>query len=679
MKMHKKFLIAALMLAMATSVAACGGVAKEDSSSNNVTSSESNSESTSEPVGPTIVDVAESVEMDAYEDKQMTCDLSGEVSWSSEDESIVTVDATGKISAVGKEGTTYVIAQNETDGYKYTVTVTNSGAKPALGNVEAFDLFTEKSIDLTETLSCTYKDAPVDAMYTITPTMGLVQVEGNTVTGLEAGDEILKIKATYKGCDTREKQVMVTVKNSYEITFGEEEFVLSVIEGDTAPTAQDVSVNVFFNGAVVEDTTGKLSVSVKDGADFVSVDGITVEARAVGTAVLTVTYTDKVGGADRSVSADLTVKVRDDFIPIEENIIAKFAPVGGTEKAELVRGEDDYADAYLYTRKAEWGDNFNTLMGASGPNVIDITKYKAMAYKVYFNTTPCLVGSVATGISGSVHSYGAFGDVIGDQIGSYENDAHKKADELVNVYDQNGHCLNGQQLVSGTWYTIVYDYTAYSGEWAYTGFGLSEQNATAYFKDFCYMTTTRLLPGGGYDARHKKAEAGEDPNVTDETDAVIDNFGRQGNEEGVTTQKVIAGSFTGKYKITSTTSNFAAGVTMKDCYDENGIHSDASRVFVSFDVYMEEGTMKVWKFGNNTEAHLKEGINVQGAGMVKCYNKETGAAENFENGKWYTVVVSVPVTTSWDAWYFLPIGDAYMPAVAYISAPVYSATNPMEP
>lgn len=94
--------------------------------------SNGNSDNPNPSTGAPVITPGGDVNLKVGESQQMTADQ--DVTWKSSDESVVTVDSTGKITAVGK-GTAIIIATNANgESTSFTVTVDDSGSSNNNGN-----------------------------------------------------------------------------------------------------------------------------------------------------------------------------------------------------------------------------------------------------------------------------------------------------------------------------------------------------------------------------------------------------------------------------------------------------------------------------------------------------------------------------------------------------------------
>lgn len=621
--------------------------------------------------------------LDLFEDKKLTLpeSVSGVAVWASADETIVTVKD-GVVSAMGqKEGLAEVSATVGDISVIYPIRVTDTGDRPFL-TVDAFSVYKGKTADIKEHLTLTYKETDVTegVTYTYNPVGNQVTVaEDGTVSGVAAGMTKIQVRATYRGFTTAAKAVSVTVEESDIVKPVKDKVSLSILEGDVDPTSYEIEAEVFVNAEKVEGAT--IVASIEEGEEFVGLDGLTVTAKAIGKAVILLTYNN----GETTVTGRIEITVHDDTV--EYNAGALMSPNAGSTFNKVFEGE--FEGCYAYTLGTE-GNYWDNAVVSSTLESIPNNGYKTFSYDIYLVDSAALVVYIPSAFQSNSGAYCMYDfSTTGNKFGASLMGKYTGDDDLLHVYGADGQRLaDGTELVTGQWYTVVYDLSTYTDGWSMMGFSI---NATAngqkaYLRNFAYHTTANLLPNGTYDARHPIGEV-EDPEVTDEKDDFLNKLII--GSKAVSVKKVANGDFAGSYKIRSQTTASSGTISFNDihnnAFEPQGFFTEGYH-YIKFDIYIASGNglgICNWIKGVDGKADVKLETTITPDtathDTVRIYN-ERGNLSALKQGGWYTVLVDVPYDENnlpeWDLFYIGLPGSKYVPAIGYVKNFEYLKADP---
>lgn len=621
--------------------------------------------------------------LDLFEDKELTLpeSVSGVAAWASADETIVTVKD-GVVSAMGqKEGLAEVSATVGDISVIYPIRVTDTGDRPFL-TVDAFSVYKGKTADVKEHLTLTYKETDVTegVTYTYNPVGNQVAVaEDGTVSGVAAGMTKIQVRATYKGFTTAAKAVSVTVEESDIVKPVKDKVSLSILEGDVDPTSYEIEAEVFVNAEKVEGAT--VVASIEEGEEFVGLDGLTVTAKAIGKAVILLTYNN----GETTVTGRIEITVHDDTV--EYNAGALMSPNAGSTFNKVFEGE--FEGCYAYTLGTE-GNYWDNAVVSSTLESIPNNGYKTFSYDIYLVDSAALVVYIPSAFQSNSGAYCMYDfSTTGNKFGASLMGKYTGDDDLLHIYGADGQRLaDGTELVTGQWYTVVYDLSTYTDGWSMMGFSI---NATAngqkaYLRNFAYHTTANLLPNGTYDARHPIGEV-EDPEVTDEKDDFLNKLII--GSKAVSVKKVANGDFAGSYKIRSQTTASSGTISFNDihnnAFEPQGFFTEGYH-YIKFDIYIASGNglgICNWIKGVDGKADVKLETTITPDSAthdtVRIYN-ERGNLSALKQGGWYTVLVDVPYDENnlpeWDLFYIGLPGSKYVPAIGYVRNFEYLKADP---
>lgn len=640
------------------------------------------SESTGSTGGSDTIRMSE-IGLDLFEDKKLTLpeSVSGVAAWASADETIVTVKD-GVVSAMGqKEGLAEVSATVGDISVIYPIRVTDTGDRPFL-TVDAFSVYKGKTADIKEHLTLTYKETDVTegVTYTYNPVGNQVTVaEDGTVSGVAAGMTKIQVRATYRGFTTAAKAVSVTVEESDIVKPVKDKVSLSILEGDVDPTSYEIEAEVFVNAEKVEGAT--IVASIEEGEEFVGLDGLTVTAKAIGKAVILLTYNN----GETTVTGRIEITVHDDTV--EYNAGALMSPNAGSTFNKVFEGE--FEGCYAYTLGTE-GNYWDNAVVSSTLESIPNNGYKTFSYDIYLVDSAALVVYIPSAFQSNSGAYCMYDfSTTGNKFGASLMGKYTGDDDLLHIYGADGQRLaDGTELVTGQWYTVVYDLSTYTDGWSMMGFSI---NATAngqkaYLRNFAYHTTANLLPNGTYDARHPIGEV-EDPEVTDEKDDFLNKLII--GSKAVSVKKVANGDFAGSYKIRSQTTASSGTISFNDihnnAFEPQGFFTEGYH-YIKFDIYIASGNglgICNWIKGVDGKADVKLETTITpdtaAHDTVRIYN-ERGNLSALKQGGWYTVLVDVPYDENnlpeWDLFYIGLPGSKYVPAIGYVRNFEYLKADP---
>lgn len=621
--------------------------------------------------------------LDLFEDKKLTLpeSVSGVAAWASADETIVTVKD-GVVSAMGqKEGLAEVSATVGDISVIYPIRVTDTGDRPFL-TVDAFSVYKGKTADVKEHLTLTYKETDVTegVTYTYNPVGNQVTVaEDGTVSGVAAGMTKIQVRATYRGFTTAAKAVSVTVEESDIVKPVKDKVSLSILEGDVDPTSYEIEAEVFVNAEKVEGAT--VVASIEEGEEFVGLDGLTVTAKAIGKAVILLTYNN----GETTVTGRIEITVHDDTV--EYNAGALMSPNAGSTFNKVFEGEFEGCYAYTLGKEGNYWDN---AVVSSTLESIPNNGYKTFSYDIYLVDSAALVVYIPSAFQSNSGAYCMYDfSTTGNKFGASLMGKYTGDDDLLHIYGADGQRLaDGTELVTGQWYTVVYDLSTYTDGWSMMGFSI---NATAngqkaYLRNFAYHTTANLLPNGTYDARHPIGEV-EDPEVTDEKDDFLNKLII--GSKAVSVKKVANGDFAGSYKIRSQTTASSGTISFNDihnnAFEPQGFFTEGYH-YIKFDIYVASGNglgICNWIKGVDGKADVKLETTITpdtaAHDTVRIYN-ERGNLSALKQGGWYTVLVDVPYDENnlpeWDLFYIGLPGSKYVPAIGYVKNFEYLKADP---
>ena len=184
---------------------ACGGVGSDSSSDS------------SQPAPEEIRLTYNVYELDLYESFQLTCINYKDVDFLSKDESIVVVDAQGKVTAVGEGATDVLVTKDEKEA-TCRVSVTNNGLVPVVTVNVDDEINMYKNESLTLTAQALFKGKALETSFSFqssNESVATVSQEG-VVTSVGYGVTTLTVSTTFAGKEWT-KMVRLQVLSNSEI------------------------------------------------------------------------------------------------------------------------------------------------------------------------------------------------------------------------------------------------------------------------------------------------------------------------------------------------------------------------------------------------------------------------------------------------------------------------------
>ena len=194
-------------------------------------------------------------ELELYDSFQLTCINYKDVDFSSKDESIVIVDAQGKVTAVG-EGVTDVLVTKDEEEATCRVSVTNNGLVPVVTVNVDDEINMYKNESLTLTAQALFKGKALETSFSFqssNASVATVSQEG-VVTSVGYGVTTITVSTTFAGKEWTKMLKLQVLSNSEvlltqydylidtnDIFGGATSFTLQptvVVDGETLATAE---------------------------------------------------------------------------------------------------------------------------------------------------------------------------------------------------------------------------------------------------------------------------------------------------------------------------------------------------------------------------------------------------------------------------------------------------------
>lgn len=377
--------------------------------------------------------VEDTVWLDRYDEKaiELKNGNASEYSWTSADESVVTVN--GIILVAQSEGKTTVTGKKSGANVILDVTVTDSGAVPraSLDDIVAY-VGGQTEVHPKVTYNGAEVSADVEWSLEIDD-QSVATVSGNVVTGVKTGSAEITARGTYKGVDlVGRATVEVKPYNFIEVAETDKNITLYNVK-DSALAYHELNVTVVLRG-VKQDNPALEFVPETEG--ILSFEGAKITAVSEGTTKVTV----KAG----ELTDEITVTVLPNYV--EETFSNTVSVAFGTTYEAYtgeVGGRTEGLFKYVTTDTTIEGQNYwhqRIVNSKSYEKCIDLYKnngYKYFAFDMYVTKAANMLAPIGSS---------------NDTFYVYNNE-YFDVDGLKIISD--GRITN--KLVSNKWITVVYD------------------------------------------------------------------------------------------------------------------------------------------------------------------------------------------------------------------------------
>ena len=247
--------------------------------------------------------------LDRYEERMIEMETgdASKLTWSSSDETVVTVS--GGLAVAQGEGSAVITASSGKQQDSVTVTVSDSGERPRL-TVDDPSAYLDTETDFAVMIEYLTSQIPLAEYEVEIKDPSIATFADGKITGKDIGSTSVTITAQYKGLEL-ENTFTLTCHAAYEILVQNTEIDIYNTTNETIRSAQ-IKAQLMYCGEA--DSSAELLYTVESGADYVTVSGNTVTAKAVGESKIKVAYAE-----DPSVSATVSVSVHENYI--EESFI----------------------------------------------------------------------------------------------------------------------------------------------------------------------------------------------------------------------------------------------------------------------------------------------------------------------------------------------------------------------
>lgn len=288
--MRRKLFTAGVILCLGCLFfAACGG--------------EGNSADKKNPSVDIVNEVATLEQGDVYLLEAKLTDLTGEIVWSSDNEGVLAVDQSGKLTALGA-GDATVTATVGTLSDSVTISVSNE-YEPLLHANEPLDVVMYKGTEYSPAPSVTYKGNAVtdeiEYVYTI-DNESVATVTNGRITAVGEGSCVVEISAEYRFFEIYAAFKLTVIPHEY-LSLDKEEILLSTLETGGVLETERIAATMVIDGNAVQDA--EIVWSSEDESVATVVDGQVV---AVGAGETAIKASYEVDG--QSFASVCSVKVR---------------------------------------------------------------------------------------------------------------------------------------------------------------------------------------------------------------------------------------------------------------------------------------------------------------------------------------------------------------------------------
>ncbi len=204
--------------------------------------------------------------LDRYAESQLLVEGETDLTWSSADESVVTVDDNGLVVAQGTGETTVTVSAGLKKS-KIRVVVKNSGEKPTLV-VNDIEGFVGQTVPVGTKIS--YGGAEYHGTYAYFPEDESVAVyKDGELKGIGVGETVVKVTSAYKGLNLKKEFTLTIYPDSY-MQLDSLEYTV-VCTDNPLKQSQTVSGKVVRNCLEVENP--EFSLQVLEGEEYITTEG----------------------------------------------------------------------------------------------------------------------------------------------------------------------------------------------------------------------------------------------------------------------------------------------------------------------------------------------------------------------------------------------------------------------
>lgn len=341
---------------------------------------------------------ASEVTLEAYDDYQLSVEgITGEVAWSSSDESIATVSADGVVSCLGKTGDVTITADADGRSGSCAVRVVDSGLTPRLmgeaqtayvNGITVPDVYIRYN-------DREYTNFEISSVTVADPT--LATGEDGGIRGIAEGETTVEITALWKGLTVSARSAFdLTVLPEYVVTTDASTYTVYDVNENSPVKSRtaEIGATLFVRGA---QTPAEFTVTGDGLGTLYTAEGLTITAGDIDRASqTTLTVTAQAEGKSASAQVTLMLCPAYDQRPLTEFSVANSGAGGAVyEPSEEIVVEDGvvlvsfdvyYAGQTVNDARQYRGVNFNAQYGPySSDSVYYIDHAKNMQERLIVN------------------------------------------------------------------------------------------------------------------------------------------------------------------------------------------------------------------------------------------------------------------------------------------------------
>ena len=311
-------------------------------------------------------------ELELYDSFQLTCINYKDVDYSSKDESIVVVDAQGKVTAVG-EGATDVLVKNDEAEATCRVSVTNNGLVPVVKVNVDDEINMYKNESLTLTAQALFKGKALETSFSYTSSnasVATVSQEG-VITSVGYGVTTITVSTTFAGKEWT-KMVSLQVLSNSEVLLSQYEYSIDTNDIFGGATSFTLQPTVVVDGETLATAEVEYrfdtDLLVRNGNTFSLVNGIGEDC----TTTVEVCYFN--AGEEIKTQAAVTIQ-----IPTRDKTSEMTVYADNWKDAErnIQLGVQNFTFVYAF----EDGAEVTKVLDVSGIDVVDM-QYESGSLKV---------------------------------------------------------------------------------------------------------------------------------------------------------------------------------------------------------------------------------------------------------------------------------------------------------